>query len=453
METNFSQEQLRDPRIREAEEIVRRCVHCGLCTAACPSYLMLGDERDSPRGRIYLIKSMLEGTVSPKQVRPHLDRCLSCFSCMTACPSGVDYMHLSDFARQYIEASERRKPADSLMRKLLRAILPHPGRFRLALLAAKAARPFRRIVARTRFRTLAAMLELAPKKSGGHQQFAAPQTVKTRKARRGRVSLLMGCAQKVLQPEINDATVRFLNHMGYDVVLSDNLGCCGALPLHMGGEEEGKAMARQNIDAWHLQRERGPLDAIIINASGCGTTVKDYGHLFAHDPDYAAKAKFISALAKDIAEFAAEQSIEAPLGWSDIRVAYHSACSMQHGQRIDGQPRQLLRNAGFTVLEIPEGNICCGSAGTYNILQPEIADGLKERKLAAIGSLKPDCVASGNIGCITQLSGGPVPVVHTVQLLDWAYGGPCPEPLKHLQERVRHMPREGVAKETANAAA
>jgi len=273
METNFSPEQLKNPRIKEAEAIVRACVHCGLCTATCPSYLMLGDERDSPRGRIYLIKSMLEGTVTPKQVRPHLDRCLSCYSCMTTCPSGVDYMHLSDFARQYIETAERRGPGDSFMRKVLRAILPHPGRFQVALLAARAALPFRRIVARTRFRTLAAMLELAPRTSGAHPKFNAPHTVKTAKARRGRVALLMGCAQKVLRPEINDSTVRFLNYLGYDVVLSDRVGCCGALPQHMGNEAEAKEMARQNIDAWHLQREHGPLDAIIINASGCGTMV------------------------------------------------------------------------------------------------------------------------------------------------------------------------------------
>ncbi len=458
METNFAPEQLRDPRLKEAEEIVRRCVHCGLCTATCPSYLLLGDERDSPRGRIYLIKSMLEGTVTPKQVRPHLDRCLSCYSCMTTCPSGVDYMHLSDFARQYIEKAERRRPGDSFMRRVLRAILPHPGRFRVALLAARAALPFKRIVARTRFRTLAAMLELAPRTSGAHAKFSAPQTIKTDKPRRGRVALLLGCAQKVLRPEINDATVRFLNYMGYDVVLPSGVGCCGALPLHMGGEEEAKEMARRNIDAWLLLREHGPLDAIVVNASGCGTTVKDYAHLFAndsgHDGNYATKAKYVSALAKDISEFAAEQRIDTPLGWSDIRVAYHSACSMQHGQRINEEPRQLLRNAGFTVLEIPEGHICCGSAGTYNILQPEIAAGLKQRKLANIEMVKPDCVASGNIGCITQLSGGKLPVVHTVELLDWAYGGPCPEPLKHLQERVRHLPRVGESQdETADAAA
>jgi glycolate oxidase iron-sulfur subunit len=372
---------------------------------------------------------------------------------MTTCPSGVDYMHLSDFARQYIETAELRRPGDGFMRKLLAAILPHPGRFRLALVAASLARPFRKIVPRARFPRLAAMLELAPAKPGGHGTFNAPHTFKTGRTRRGRVALLMGCAQKVLRPEINDATVRYLNYLGYDVILSDRVGCCGALPQHMGKEADAKALARQNIDAWHLQREHGPLDAIIINASGCGTTVKDYAHLFANDPAYAVKAKYVSSLAKDITEFAAAQGPETPVGWSDIRVAYHSACSLQHGQRINEPPRQLLRNAGFTVVEIPEGHICCGSAGTYNILQPELAAGLKQRKLASIESVKPDCVAAGNIGCITQLAGGPVPVVHTVQLLDWAYGGPCPDALKHLQSRVRLLPREGETVETADAAA
>ncbi|MGO8954838.1 MAG: glycolate oxidase subunit GlcF [Rhodomicrobium sp.] len=443
METNFTPDQLKDTRLKEAEEIIRRCVHCGLCTATCPTYLLLGDERDSPRGRIYLIKSMLEGKVAPKQVRPHLDRCLSCYSCMTTCPSGVDYMHLSDFARQHIEKAALRSPGDDFMRKVLRRILPYPGRFRSALLTARAARPFRGLFARSSFKTLAAMLGLAPPRRTRHGEFTSPQTVKTKRQRRGRVALLLGCAQRVLRPGINDSTVRVLNQLGYDVVLSEGEGCCGALSLHMGKEADAKAFARRNIDAWHAQREKGPLEAIIVNASGCGTTVKDYAHLFAHDPAYAAKAKYVSSLARDIAEFVAQQRFEAPVGWSDIRVAYHSACSLQHGQRIHEQPRQLLRNAGFTVLDIPEGHICCGSAGTYNILQSELASELRERKLASIERVKPDCVASGNIGCITQLSGGPVPVVHTVELLDWAYGGPCPEALKHLEKRIRPLPREG----------
>ena len=453
METNFTPDQLKDPRLKEADAILRRCVHCGLCTATCPTYLLLGDERDSPRGRIYLIKSMLEGKVPPKQVRPYLDRCLSCYSCMTTCPSGVDYMHLSGYARQHIEKSAARAPGDALIRRVLRRILPYPARFRLALMLAAAGRPLRKVLEGSPFKNLAAMLALAPAAPIRRGQYSRPQTVKTEKHRRGRVILLQGCAQRVLRPAINDATVRFLNHLGYDAVLAKEEGCCGALPLHMGKEADAKALAKRNIDVWHAERENGPLDAIIINASGCGTAVKDYAHLFALDPAYAAKAKFISSLAKDITEFAAQERLDAPAGWSDIRVAYHSACSMQHGQKIQNPPRQLLRNAGFTVVEIPDGHICCGSAGTYNMLQSALANELKARKLAAISWVKPDCVAAGNIGCIVQLAGGPVPVVHTVELLDWAYGGPCPEALKHLAKRIRPLPREGETAGSAHAAA
>jgi glycolate oxidase iron-sulfur subunit len=453
METKFTPQQLKDPRLQEADQILRRCVHCGFCTATCPTYLLRGDERDSPRGRIYLIKSMLEGTAAPRQVRPHIDRCLSCYACMTSCPSGVDYMHLSDFARQHIEKSAMRAPGDDFMRKLLRSILPYPKRFRMALFAAAAARPFRKLISRFRIKSLAALLELAPGKPLGRGEYASPQTVKTHRGRRGRVAVLAGCVQRVLRPSINDATIRFLNHLGYDAVLAEGEGCCGSLSLHMGKESDAKAFARANIESWHALRENGPLDAIIINASGCGTTIKDYGHLFADDPAYAAKAKFVSALAKDIAEFAAQQSMEAPVGWSDVRVAYHSACSMQHGQRIHDAPRQLLRNAGFTVLEIPEGHICCGSAGTYNILQSELAGELRQRKLQSIARVKPDCVTTGNIGCISQLSGGSVPILHTVELLDWAYGGPCPEALKHLENRISPLPRESDRRTQAEAGA
>jgi glycolate oxidase iron-sulfur subunit len=445
METNFTLEQLRDGRLKEADSILRRCIHCGFCIATCPTYLLLGDERDSPRGRIYLIKSMLEGNAAPRQIRPHLDRCLSCYACMTTCPSGVDYMHLSDYARQHVEKSAMRAPNDESKRRLLRYVLPYPKRFRFALFAARAARPFRKLLSRTRFKMLTAMLELAPKGPVKNGIYTLPQTVKTKKTRRGRVVLLRGCAQRVLRPQLNDATVRFLNHLGYDVVLSEGEGCCGALTMHMGKEANAKAFAKRNIDVWHAQREGGPLDAIILNTSGCGTVVKDYAHMFADDPAYADKAKYVSSLAKDVSEFAAAQKIDAPIGWSDIRVAYHSACSMQHGQRVNEEPRQLLRNAGFTVLDIPDGHLCCGSAGVYNILQPELANQLRERKLRTIDTVKPDCVATGNIGCITQLSVGIVPVLHTVEFLDWAYGGPCPEPLKHLEKRIRPLPREGEA--------
>ncbi len=440
METSFTPEQLTDPRIKEADDILRRCVRCGLCTASCPTYLLLGDEREGPRGRIYLIKNMLEGSAAPKQVRPHLDRCLSCYSCMTACPSGVDYMHLSNFARQHIEKSAARAPGDEFKRKLLRRFLTHPRRFRLALVTLGALRPFRKMLARSRLKSIGALVQLAPQSAARRGTYTLSQTVKTSMPRKGRVLMAGGCAQKVVRPEINDATVRFLNHMGYDVVLAEGEGCCGALALNMGKEADAKAFAKRNIDAWHAQREKGPIDAIIVNASGCGTAIKDYGHLFARDQAYAAKAKFVASLAKDISEFAARQKLDAPVGWTDIRVAYHAACSLRHGQRIDEPPRQLLSNAGFTVVEIPDGHLCCGSAGTYNILQPELANALREKKLRAIGQMKPDCVASGNIGCISQLSVGTVPVVHTVELLDWAYGGPCPEELKHLAKRTYPLP-------------
>jgi glycolate oxidase iron-sulfur subunit len=320
-------------------------------------------------------------------------------------------------------------------------ILPYPRRFRLALLGATLAKPLRSLIRRFGFKEVTAMLDMAARTPAKRAVYSSPQTVKTTTARRGRVAMLAGCAQRVLRPGINDATVRFLNHIGYDVVLPQD-GCCGALVLHMGKEGEAKAFAKRNIDTWWALREHGPLDAIIINASGCGTTVKDYGHLFAQDPAYADKARFISSIAKDITEFAAGLQLDAPKGWSDIRVAYHSACSMQHGQRINEPPRKLLRNAGFTVVEIPEGHICCGSAGTYNILQPEIANELRSRKLSAISRVEPDCVATGNIGCISQLTGGSAPIVHTVELLDWAYGGPCPEELTHLRGRVHDMHKE-----------
>lgn len=453
METSFSKKQLADPRMAEADAILRRCVHCGFCTATCPSYLVLGDERDSPRGRIYLIKSMLEGKSTPKQIKPHIDRCLSCYSCMTTCPSGVDYMHLSDLARAKIDETVTRAPKDHFTRKLIRSVLPYPNRFRMALNAAALARPFRGLLRRFGFDALVAMLNMAPSRRLKRGVYTRPQVIRAKGTRRGRVALLGGCAQRVLRPQINDATVRFLNHIGYDVVLAEGEGCCGALVLHMGKEAEAKAFARQNIDTWLALREEGPLDAIIINASGCGTTVKDYGHLFAQDPEYAGKARFISSLAKDITEFAASLQLDAPKGWTDIRVAYHSACSMQHGQRIHEPPRKLLTNAGFTVLEIPEAHLCCGSAGTYNILQPEIADELRERKLSSIARVKPDCVATGNIGCISQLSSGSAPIVHTVELLDWAYGGPCPDEIAHLEGRVHLMKKEFAEAEPESAVA
>jgi glycolate oxidase iron-sulfur subunit len=441
METQFSAEQLKNPRLREAEEIIRRCVHCGLCTATCSSYVILGDERDSPRGRIYQIKNLLEGDAdAAREVRTHMDRCLSCYSCMTTCPSGVDYMHLADLARSQLETAAPRPLKDRMLRRLLASIIPYPKRFRAALLAAAVARPFRRMFRALGLKELDAMIALAPLSPLSTGSYSAPQTVATKaRLRRGAVALLGGCAQRVLRPQINDATINLLNGQGVDVVLAKGEACCGSLVLHMGREAEAQTAARRNIDAWWPHIEAKAIDAIVINASGCGTTVKDYGHLLALDPAYAEKAKTVSAMAKDITEYIAELGMDAPEIWSDIKVAYHSACSMQHGQKVNSAPRRLLREAGFTVAEIPEGHLCCGSAGVYNILQEEIADELRERKLANIEAVQPDCVATGNIGCITQLSGAGVPVVHTAEMLDWAHGGPCPHELKHLAYRTRSL--------------
>jgi glycolate oxidase iron-sulfur subunit len=445
METQFSPRQLSDPRLKEAEEIIRRCVHCGLCTAVCSSYVVLGDERDSPRGRIYLIKNMFEGGAkATAEVRTHVDRCLSCLSCMTTCPSGVDYMHLVDLARTHVEETGSRPLKDRVIRAVLAAVIPYPRRFRLALIGAALARPFRGLFARIGLKELAAMLDLAPKTPLRSGAYTGPRTVPAASRRkRGRVAMLSGCAQRVLRPQINDATVRLLTGQGFDVVMPKGEGCCGSLVLHMGREPDAKAFARANIDAWWPLIEAKEIEAIIINASGCGTTVKDYGHLFAHDPDYADKARIVSAMAKDVTEFLHQAGVDAPVGWSDIKVAYHSACSMQHGQRVNDAPRSLLRQAGFAVAEIPEGHICCGSAGTYNILQSEIANQLKERKASNIMSVRPDCVATGNIGCITQLEGAlGVPILHTVELLDWAYGGPCPAEIAHLAGRTKSLQAE-----------
>jgi glycolate oxidase iron-sulfur subunit len=441
METHFSAQQLADPALNEAESILRRCVHCGFCTATCSSYVLLGDERDSPRGRIYLIKDMLEnGRKANDEVRFHIDRCLSCLSCMTTCPSGVDYMHLVDFARVHIENTSARPPRDRLTRRLLQAVLPFPARFRRALWLATLGKPFQGLLRRLGLTEMAAMIDKAhvPMRSPTYE---APQTIPAKGKRRARVALLMGCAQQVLRPQINDMTIELLTSQGVEVVLARGEGCCGALVHHMGRDEAAKNFARGNILAWEHAQVEEPLDAILITASGCGTTVKDYGHMLAQDPAYAERAKTISALAKDVTEFLADMiDIGAPEGWSDIRVAYHSACSMQHGQRVNAQPRRLLRDAGFSVVEIGEGHICCGSAGTYNLLQPEIADELRERKLANIRATRPDCIATGNIGCITQLEGPDAPpIVHTIELLNWAYGGACPAELKHLAGRVKSM--------------
>lgn len=443
MQTNFRPEQLADPNVAEADAILRRCVHCGLCTATCPTYVLLGDERDSPRGRIYLIKDMLEGggRVS-SEVKTHVDRCLSCLSCMTTCPSGVDYMHLVDRARIHIARAGKHNPKERFVRQQLARLLPYPRRFRLAVQLAPLGRPWVRLLRRFGLKGLAAMIELAPSVLPPAPKFEGPGTAATEAERRARVILLAGCAQQVLRPGINDSTIRLLARRGVDVVVSAGAGCCGALTYHLGEEEAAIAFAKRNVDAWSKELAKGPVDAVIVNASGCGTFVKDYGHLLRRDPQYAARAARISELARDICEFVGSKyELGPPKRWSSLRIAYHPACSLQHGQRVVEEPRALLVKAGFGVVDIPESHICCGSAGTYNILQPELASELRDRKSKNIKRVKPDVVATGNIGCITQLSGAlDVPIVHTVELLDWAYGGPVPGGLEPLARFMSNVP-------------
>ncbi|MFD1695344.1 glycolate oxidase subunit GlcF [Roseibium aestuarii] len=441
MQTNFSPAQLADPAVAESEKILRKCVHCGFCTATCPTFTLLGDELDSPRGRIYLIKDMLENNKpADARVVKHVDRCLSCLSCMTTCPSGVHYMHLVDHARAHIEATYRRPLTDRLLRGLLAVVLPHPARFRLALKAAALARPLAAPLKRFGgvFARMGAMLSLAPASVPPASAVSGPGTYAPDQPRKGRVALLSGCAQPVLKPSINAATLRLLQRAGYEIVLPEGEGCCGALVHHMGKEHDALDNARRNVDVWTRELENGGLDAILITASGCGTTIKDYGFMLREDEAYRDKAARVSALAKDITEFLCTIDLGEPALRPGLTVAYHSACSMQHGQKITRQPKTLLAGAGFTVKDVPEGHLCCGSAGTYNILQPEIATRLRDRKVANIRKTVPDLVATGNIGCITQIGSGiDLPVVHTAELLDWAYGGPMPKELERLPQAAQ----------------
>ncbi len=425
MQTNFSEAQLADPGIERANEILRSCVHCGFCAATCPTYQVLGDELDSPRGRIYLIKDMLENSRVPdEKVVKHVDRCLSCLSCMSTCPSGVHYMHLVDHARTYIETNYKRPWSDRALRWVLARVLPYPMRFRLALLGAKIARPFKGLIPDARLR---AMLEMTPKKIPPVSRNDDPQTFVVPE-RKMRVALMTGCAQKALITDINDATIRLLTRLGAEVVVADGAGCCGALTHHMGKEGESHSTAAKNVHAWVREMDGEGLDAIVINTSGCGTTVKDYGHMF-RTSELADDAARVSGIAMDVSEVLTKLGL--PEGEAKgIRVAYHAACSLQHGQQIKTLPKDLLKRVGFEVVEPADSHLCCGSAGTYNLLQPEISGKLKERKVRTLEAKKPDIIAAGNIGCMMQIgSGTEVPIVHTVELLDWATGGPKPAKL------------------------
>ncbi|MEX0809847.1 MAG: glycolate oxidase subunit GlcF [Dongiaceae bacterium] len=438
MQTSFTLAQLADPDIEAANGILRSCVHCGFCLATCPTYLLLGDELDSPRGRIYLMKSMLEeDRAADAETALHIDRCLSCLACMTTCPSGVHYMHLVDIGRAHIEKTYRRPLPDRALRAVLARVMPYTGRFRVAMLGAALIRPLRFLVGGR----LRAMLDLAPGLPAARSATEGAQVFPAQGARRARVALLEGCVQPALKPAINEATIRLLTRHGIEVVQARGAACCGSLAHHMGRQDESHAQAKANIDAWLAEADGdgpggGGLDAILVNASGCGTTLKDYGFMFRADPEWAAKAARVSALAKDVTEFLVGHGIGEASGTREsksLAVAYHSACSMQHGQKIHREPRDLLRQAGFEVREIHDGHLCCGSAGTYNILQSGLADAMRARKASNIARTGADILATGNIGCIAQLERAvSMPVVHTVELLDWATGGPKPATLTSL---------------------
>jgi glycolate oxidase iron-sulfur subunit len=436
MQTSFTLAQLADPQVAESEKILRACVHCGFCTATCPTYVLLGDELDSPRGRIYLIKDMLENDrPATAEVVKHIDRCLSCLACMTTCPSGVHYMHLVDHAREHIESTYRRPLADRLLRAMLARVMPNPRLFRRAIQLGQLAKPFAPLFGALGWKRLAALSRLTP--SGPVAPPPGPERRRypAQGPRRGRVALLSGCINPVLAPSIEAAAIRVLTRHGIEVVVAAGDGCCGSLAHHMGREVEALAAARANIDAWVAEADGEGLDAILITVSGCGTTVKDYGFMLRTDPDYAAKAARVAGLAKDVSEYLATLSLWSEPARDGVVVAYHSACSLQHGQEINSGPKELLSKFGFVVKDVPEAHLCCGSAGTFNILQPDLAQRLRDRKIAQIESVSPDVIAAGNIGCITQLAAGTaIPIAHTVELIDWATGGPRPAGVN--EERV-----------------
>jgi len=438
MQTFFKPDQLIDPDFKRSNEILRACVHCGFCTATCPTYQVLGDELDSPRGRIYLIKDMLENNRIPDaRTVKHIDRCLSCLACMNTCPSGVHYMHLIDHARAYINDHYKRPWHDRALRWVLAQVIPYPTRFRLALLGAKIARPFVRFVPDARLR---AMISMAPKQVPPVSRNDDPQSFAPIAPKKKRVALMTGCAQRALNTDINDATIRVLRRFGCEVVIPKDQGCCGALTHHMGKVDASHASAEANIRAWMAEINGEGLDAIVINTSGCGTTVKDYGHMF-RDTPLAQEAATISALAKDISEVLVD--LDLPKGDDkDMTIAYHAACSLQHGQKIKDHPKTLLKHAGFRVAEPRDPHLCCGSAGTYNLLQPEISGQLKDRKVKTLEAVNPDIIAAGNIGCMMQIgSATSVPIVHTVELIDWATGGPKPAALAQSADRSDPIPK------------
>ena len=426
MQTNFTKKQLQESSIIDANGIIRKCTHCGFCNATCPTYQVAGDELDGPRGRIYLIRDMLENNKpASEKITRHIDRCLSCYACMTTCPSGVNYMHLVDHARNHIEKTYVRPFFDRFIRIFFSIILPSPKLFRIVAYLARIANPFKFLFPKKIKNMLKFMPTSFPKSNYENKEVYSPKGKTFAK-----VALLTGCVQRVISPQINDSTIDILNRHGVEVIVPKEITCCGSLNHHLGKEDLAHKSFVNNINFWFKCYEERNLDAILVTTSGCGTTLKDYGHIFRDDPDkdLRKKAKIISSLAKDVTEYLGK-NIKLNFVEKDkkFKIAYHSACSMQHGQKLHNQPMNLLKKTGNEIVEIPDGHLCCGSAGTYNLLQGEMASELLVRKVSNIDKVKPDFISTGNIGCITQISSGTkIPILHTIEILNWYTGGEKP---------------------------
>ena len=435
METHFSEQQLKDKDNKSSEKILRKCVHCGFCNATCPTYQLLGDELDGPRGRIYLIKDMLENNKpANERIVKHIDRCLSCYSCMTTCPSGVNYMHLIDHGRSHIEKTYKRPFKDRVMRSFLSRVLSNSTYFRTMGIFTNLVRPFRFIFPQKLSEMINLMPRKFPKKTLSKMKI---YPAKNKKESIARVALLTGCVQKVISPQINEATIRLLNRHSIEVVVPQQIECCGSLNHHLGKEQLAHLTFKRNISIWYDEYIKNGLDAIISNTSGCGTTLKDYGFIFRSDNDFKKKAKKISELTKDITEYLSKNVklnfIKKQKNERTYKIAYHSACSMQHGQKVHEEPINLIKKTGNEVFDIPDGHLCCGSAGTYNLLQSDIADRLLSNKISNIEKIKPQIISTGNIGCITQIAQATkIPILHTVEIIDWYTGGAKPKILQNL---------------------
>ncbi len=435
MQTHFSDTQLKNPDLKSAHETLRNCVHCGFCLATCPTYRLLGDELDGPRGRISLIQNMLEqDKPATAEVVKHIDRCLSCLGCQTTCPSGVNYMHLVDYARVHIENTYKRSLTDRLFRLFLSFVMPRRNVLAPLLFFGRLFRPVLETKTVSLFPRLQAMLRLLPQyKRRPTEQCIGNLAVSSPPLTR--VALLDGCVQSVTHSHINSSARRLLARLGCQVIDGADTKCCGALGHHLGKRDGALSYVKSNIDVWIQAIEDHQIDAIIVTASGCGTMIKDYGYLLRNDARYCKKAERISAMAKDVTEFVADMGTlpqhvsDGSLGVAP-HIVYQSPCSLQHGQNIHESPRELLQQAGFVVSTPDQDHLCCGSAGTYNILQPEIAAKLGEQKIISLELSGAEIVATGNVGCLLQLQQGTrLPIVHTIELLDWATGGPKPRVL------------------------